>query len=185
LKRNIVIYFHEYRSNANSDNVNRLNVGLTDCEVYAFDINPNPNISIPELEKEIDSVLMDNPNAEYHLHFVGTSLGAWYAEHMSNEYVPHVSNYLINPLYDPFYSLQKYKVADSILYAYEHYDPIRFKSHDHLYLSLNDSVIDHSHYEDYYGMDNGPILRTFENTDHEFNGPEFRFVIEDIKNNLK
>ena len=173
--RDIIVYFHGYGSNSNSDKVDRLRKRFPDAEVYAFDINIDPDLSLMYLESEIDSVLMDNLHVPTRMVFVGTSLGAYYAERMS--YLYGTSLYLINPSYDPCHSLYKYGVKPSIC---KKYTSMILASYAKYYIGTNDEVIDYSPILDKIKSYNVKFVEA----NHRFNGVEFDGVMDDIAKEL-
>ncbi len=151
---------------------------VKNSEVYSFPIDPNPEKSLPYLQREIDWILLDNiTDDELKLIFVGTSLGAWYAWKLSQAY--NSRGILINPCYDPGEMLKKYELDPKVLAQYE---PIEFSKLNDVYVALDDEVIDFDPImENLKGT--GPRKVTFVmNSNHRFIGKEFDDVVEDINN---
>ena len=169
-KRNVIIYFHGFNSSPNTLKVERLRRRFPNDEVYAFDIPIDPDISIDKLMSDIDSVLLDKLHIGINLVFVGTSLGAWYAEYMSRLY--DASRYLINPSYNPSVSLLKYGVG---LVIASKYDDMYLFMNAHYYIGTKDEVIDYSPI-----LNKLPHSTKYLEADHAFNGDEFDVVMEDI-----
>lgn len=168
--KKIVIYFHGYNSSANSDKVQQLkNSGL---ETHSWDIDINPNVSIPYLDNRIMDVLVNNLNEDIQLYFVGTSLGAWYAAKLA-EHFEDSKVILINPSYNPSISLLKYGVAQHICEAYS---PLEFKDRHNVYVGTEDNVVD------FGGVIFSPAkLYLVEGANHRFR-EHFNIVIDHIKN---
>jgi predicted esterase YcpF (UPF0227 family) len=136
--KKIAVYFHGYNSSANSNKVEQLREA--GFETYSWDIDIDPNISIPFLDNKIMDVLLDNINEEMDLVFIGTSLGAWYAAKLAEHFI-NVRTILINPSHDPKNSLLKYGVPESLC---EEYTPIVFNENHEIYIGSEDNVIDFS-----------------------------------------
>lgn len=164
--KKIVFYFHGYGSNPNSDKVNQLvEAGLETC---SWAINIDPDISVPYLEEKILSVILDHLHEPIELYFVGTSLGAWYADKLGQLFESD-NVILINPSYDPRNSLHKYGVNDLVS---SKYDPIRFGKNHRVYIGTNDEVID------FTDFDFGEAKVTYvEGADHRFK-EHFKIVID-------
>jgi uncharacterized protein len=90
-----IFYFHGLNSSPNTDKVSRLKEHFTD--VYAFQIDPDPAVSLPYLHEEITKALKEYPGVSPI--FVGTSLGGWYATELGFEFGASVV--AINPSYAP------------------------------------------------------------------------------------
>lgn len=165
----IVVYFHGYASNAQTNKVQRLrDVGLT---THAWDINVDPKVSLPELTYKIDNMLLDDMHGIYKIFFVGTSLGAWYAANLGRLY--GIEAILINPCYNPRKSLAKYDLDRNILDNYT--SDIDFGFGQQVYIGTNDDVIDFS------TVDFGDAPVTYvEGANHRFN-EDFNLVIDYIK----
>lgn len=171
---NTFVYFHGYGSSSKTDKVDRVKSLFPNDEVLAFDINVDPNISLFEVGDKILNALLDNYNSPGSLYFVGTSLGAWYANELSNGFgCPAL---LINPCYDPTTSLTKYGVAEDVR---NNYSVMNLKDINRKMIVLDpeDDVIDHSVLIDKLS-DVGGHYRKFENVGHRFNGPEFEEVVK-------
>lgn len=175
--RNFVVYFHGYGSKANGDKVERLRDSLN-AEVYSFACDPDPRISIKYLGNEIDQALMLDPNNEpFHMVFVGTSLGAWYASYFAKLY--GCKAILINPCYDPQNMLKKYGLPQDVLDAYS---PMDWKVNADYFISVYDEVIDFSNCLS--GVLVNGKKNFFYETDHRFNGEEFNDVILAVQREL-
>lgn len=171
--KKIIIYFHGLNSSHNSDKVERLKSAFPDDYVHAFPINIDPDIAIPELENNINNVLIDHLNEEIILFFVGTSLGAWWANKFGNEY--QCTAILINPSPNPRYSLPSYGISKDICEKYS--DIAYYPEKDYYFFAKYDEVIEHS-------IDwSWPHINLYNsaNVGHRFCGPEFNDVISLIK----
>lgn len=172
-----IIYFHGYGSSPNTDKVKVLREHFR--EVYAFPIDVDPSISIPYLENEIGKIFAGTINVPSELVFVGTSLGAWYAGLLAEQY--HSPAVLINPCYTFRAVKTELGIAEEIKDKYEwlgfHY-PTRSK----FFIDPQDEVIDML-----------PLISRLETAKinyfpelvpgatHRFNGEPFEKVIEFIK----
>lgn len=167
--KKIVFYFHGYGSNANSDKVKQLKEsGLETC---SWQINIDPDVSVYYLENKILSVILDHLHEPIEMFFVGTSLGAWYADRLAKSFESD-NVYLVNPSYDPRNSLSKYGVNELVS---SKYDPIVFSEKHKVYIGMNDEVID------FTNVDFGSAqVEYVEGADHRFKDQFWR-VINDIK----
>ena len=113
----IFIYFHGYGSNCDTPKVQQLKSAFPKDTVHAFNIDVDPRISIPHLQKCIDNILLTDPNSDEKLVLVGTSLGAWYASRIGKLYAAR--RIMINPAMSPSTSLKRYGVSDEICSQYD------------------------------------------------------------------
>ena len=172
--KKVIIYFHGFNSSPKTDKVDRLKMAFPDDYVYAFPINIDPDVAKLELETAIDSCLLDHLNENVSVIFVGTSLGAWWANKMGELY--DCPTIIINPCEDPANSLRKYGIDEHILSKFE---PIVFHPEkDFYFIALRDEVITPSitwiFQPDVFLYDSPEVK-------HQFNGPEFDDVIDLIK----
>lgn len=167
--KKVIIYCHGYNSSAQSDKVKRLSAA---GEVYAWNINIDPEVSLDDLEQKIDDLLISKMNEDFIMVFVGTSLGAWYASKLADIYSAYAV--LINPAIDPKTSLTKYGVDESILNNY--LNPIFFCTDDKVFIGTEDEIIDFSN------ANFGAASVEYVKAKHRFNGPEFDMVVEYIQN---
>ena len=167
--KKVIIYCHGYNSSAQSDKVKRLTAA---GEVFAWDINIDPEVSLNDLEQKMDDLLISKMNEDFMLVFVGTSLGAWYASKLADIYAAYAV--LINPAINPKTSLAKYGIEESVLNNY--LNPIFFCTDDKVFIGTEDEVIDFSN------VNFGPANVEYVKAKHRFNGPEFEMVVEYIKN---
>lgn len=165
--KNVIFYFHGYNSSPQSDKVQRLKAA---GDVYAFDINVDPRISIPFLERELISALAGHIHEDVKIIFVGTSLGGWYAAKLGQAFgVDQII--LINPAIDPKVSLPVLGVSAEIA---DQYDRLIFSENQNVFIGLQDELLDFS------GVDFYPATVEYMEGDHRFNGPEFDKVVESL-----
>jgi hypothetical protein len=166
----LVFYFHGFGSSPESTKVSRLKESLPDSEIYAFPINIDPRVALPELCERIESVLLDEPHSEDSVLFVGTSLGAWYAGYLANLYgLPSI---LINPSCTPSVSLERYDIPVSIRGAYS---DLEIPENAEVYLAERDEVLNNEELK----AAGSPII--VPGADHRFDGEPFSLVIERIR----
>lgn len=170
----LIFYFHGYNSSPNSDKVEKIRSVFENT--YAFSIDPDPTVSIPNLIKQIECVLLDDKfmnKDDLNIVFIGTSLGAWYASTLGHMF--NVKSILINPCYDPTKTLKLLGgIPDDVC---EKYTTLAFGDRSKVYISTNDEVIDYTSIQN--------TLETLDvtyvkNSNHRFNGPEFDDVLLDI-----
>jgi hypothetical protein len=166
----LVFYFHGFGSSPDSTKVSRLKESLPDSEIYAFPINIDPRVALPELCERIESILLDDPHSEDSVLFVGTSLGAWYAGYLANLYgLPSI---LINPSCTPSVSLERYDIPVSIRDAYS---DLEIPENAEVYLAERDEVLNNEELK----AAGSPII--VPGADHRFDGEPFSLVIERIR----
>lgn len=172
-KKYLVFYFHGYGASAKSEKFDRLKAAFP--ETFSWDINIDPDISLPFLESKIDEVLMDNFNDCKSIPvFVGVSLGAWYAAKLASKYDSDAV--IINPSWNPVKSLEKYDVPVEIRKKYDKL--FDWQSWFKYFIGKNDDVID---YTPVRSILNSYDTEWIDGADHRFNGPEFDKVIEYIR----
>lgn len=169
--KKIIVYCHGYGSSSKTDKVERLRA-VENSEVVAFDINIDPDVSVLYLMNTItDYMLTARMHEEAELVFVGTSLGAWYANILGNVF--RVKTVLINPCYDPKNMLVKYGVDKEILNKYSSMIPNDFSE---IIIAADDEVIDYSNF--------GYEANFVSAGDHRFNGPEFEKYVVGYLNSI-
>ena len=170
---NTFVYFHGYGSNSKSDKVDRIKKMFPKDNVLAFDANIDPIIAKAEVGDKIFDALVDD-RSEGKLIFIGTSLGAWLANELSNEF--DCLAILINPSYDPSLTLGKYGVSEYIINKYK---PMLLSdlNRKRFYIDPFDDVIDHTHLLKLLPFD--VVIRT-PYVGHRFNGPEFEKMLKNI-----
>lgn len=169
-----IIYCHGYASSPNTDKVTELRKHFK--EVLAWQIDVDPDKSLPYLEEEIDQYLAGHINEEGPLVFVGTSLGAWYAGYLAKLY--HAPAVLINPCYSFDAVKVDLGIPEEIKAKYEAIG-FQYPERTTFFVAVNDEVIDMQAFAPesttYHKM------RTNTTADHRFNGEPFENVIEYIK----
>lgn len=171
-KTPIVFYFHGYGSSAKTDKVQRLKDAFP--ETYAWDIDIDPEVSLPFLKEKIDCVLLNHYNDCMTVPiFVGTSLGAWYASQLADVY--GCASVIINPSWNSLKTLEKYGVPLDIRSKYSSFI---WSPKAKYFIAKNDEVVD---FAPVRSILNSMNTEWVDNSDHRFNGPEFDKVIEYIK----
>lgn len=163
--KKLIIYFHGFNSSPKTEKVDRLKSAFPDDYVYAFPINIDPDIADKELEIAIDFALINHLNEEIQVLFVGTSLGAWWANRFGELY--HCPVLLINPCKDPAKTLGLIKFM-----------PMKHRPEQSVYfIAKHDEIMQHT-----YDI-TWPNLFLYDSPEvkHRFNGPEFDDVIEVIR----
>ncbi len=135
-----LVYFHGYGSSANTEKVHALREMFPNYKVLAFDASVDPEIAKKEVGDQILLSIVDDFSDD-ELIFIGTSLGAWLANELSNQF--RCKAILINPSYDPRLTLGRYGVSEDILRIYY---PMQLAdlNQKNFYIDPNDEVIDHS-----------------------------------------
>lgn len=172
--KKVIFYCHGYGTSSNTDKVRRIkDMGH---DVIAHDIELDPSVSLPYLDKIFMDWCNDFFNAEnVDICFVGTSLGDWYANKLGHSYGAQTA--LINPSLDPARSLRKYGVSDDILEEYAALGPMTFTEQDTVIIAENDEILN---------FPNEPIwchparLLKYPSAGHRFNGPELEDAIRRI-----
>ena len=166
--KKLVVYCHGYASSAKTDKVARLKAKHE--HVYAWDINVDPEISLPALEKAINDLLVTDMHDDAELVFVGTSLGGWYASVLAERYDARAI--VVNPCYNPQVSLAKYGVSPEILNRYEDM-PIARRAE--FVIAADDEVLNF----DAIKPAMAHALTVSPSGGHRFNGPEFEALVSD------
>lgn len=164
--KKLVVYCHGYNSSAKTDKVDALrNAGF---ETYAWDIDIDPDVSIPALEHDIDNLLVGYLHHDVDLVFVGTSLGAWYASRLADKY--NARAILINPAYNPANTLPKVGCDPTTA---SKYTPISIGKNDDLVYAKDDELIDHCR-----DWPEAKSITVHETGGHRFNGKQFETVFK-------
>lgn len=173
--KKLIVYFHGYGSSANTSKLQKLEA-VENSRVFAWDIDIDPSVSIPELLKNIDdTVMLERLHEPCQVVFVGTSLGGWYASTVADIY--GVDAVLINPSWHPAKGLsQKYGVDEKIA---EKYTEISWNKKYKYFIAKNDEVIDFSPVHDKLIEVNAEFV---DNAGHRFSGVEFQRVVDHINN---
>lgn len=173
----VIVYFHGYGSNVNTEKVATLKKLLPNADVYAYDIDINPVKAHLSLTNQIDRMLVSYLDREIKLIFIGTSLGAWWATKMADLY--GAKAYLINGSFDPSGRLtSRYGVDKNIAAAYSRAN----LNSDYVYLfGTEDSVIDHTETIDELKWI-GAEVEIVKGADHQFGGEWFEaFVVKHLR----
>jgi pimeloyl-ACP methyl ester carboxylesterase len=164
-----IFYFHGLNSSPNTDKVTRLKEHFSD--VYAFQIDPDPAVSLPYLRAEITKVLTEYPDESPI--FVGTSLGGWYASELGREFKSSVV--AINPSYAPQRTLPKLGISPEICAQYH---DMAYPAGAKYFIGKQDEVIDFTPIKDRL---DGLGAVWVEGAGHRFNGAEFDLVVDFIR----
>jgi hypothetical protein len=167
-----IFYFHGLNSSPNTDKVSRLKEHFTD--VYAFQIDPDPAVSLPYLRAEIAKSLRAYPN-ECPI-FVGTSLGGWYASELGSEF--SASIVAINPSYAPQRTLPRLGISPEICARYQ---DMPYPAGAKYFIGTEDDVIDFNPINDRL---KGLGAVWVEGAGHRFNGAEFDLVLDYIRSEM-
>jgi predicted esterase YcpF (UPF0227 family) len=165
-----IVYFHGFGSSPTSDKVDRIKAYFPNDMVLAFSANVDPVVAKKEVGDAIYSALVDEPNIPEELVFVGTSLGAWLANELADEF--NARAVLINPSYDPSKTLGRYNVSPELTRKY-HKMGLTNMSKKVFVVDRRDEVIDHTELLD--AIDNCAVF--YDGAGHRFNGKEFDEVL--------
>jgi predicted esterase YcpF (UPF0227 family) len=103
-----IYYIHGFGSNLNSSTLKMLQEHYPDAIGLTYD-HTHPGISIQKMADQLNS----DPSDKI---IVGSSLGGWYAEQLTNKVVADFILY--NPQTEPYIGLSKYGVQQPILFKY-------------------------------------------------------------------
>ena len=164
--KKVIFYCHGYDSSAQTDKVRRIkNMSF---DVMAHDIDLDPTVSLPYLEEVVSDWCIDFFNAQnLDICFVGTSLGAWYANRLGRAF--GAETVLINPALDPADSLKKYGVPEELIGKYEAFGPIEFTRKETVVIAKDDEVLTFPEGVDWC---HPATLIEYATGGHRFNGPE-------------
>ena len=165
--KKIIIYCHGYNSSAQTDKVEQLRTLYPEHYVYAFDINVDPEISMPAMLRQIDWCLVGHINEPISLVFIGTSLGAWYAHRLGVKYA--AKTLLINPSYAPAETLKRYGVPAEVCARYA---PTDFTvGNNYVVVGDQDTVLSYLPIFEH-------VDRVYPGADHRFGGSAFLDVVQ-------
>lgn len=137
-----VFYIHGFGSSVNSDTLKKLRESFPDAIGLTYD-HTNPSASILNLAKEIRSY--NNSDAV----IVGSSLGGWYTEQLTNMVVANFILY--NPAIQPEVSLAKYGVPQEVLFEYKKCQQTAFVGASRtVIISVDDDVINPANSDNKY-----------------------------------
>lgn len=106
-----VFYIHGFGSSVESNTLELLRESFPDAIGLTYD-HKEPKLSIDSMVDDIKSSCRGRD-----VYVVGSSLGAWFAEQLTDRIVADVVLY--NPSISPEISLSKYNVEQSVLYKYK------------------------------------------------------------------
>lgn len=172
--KKMIVYFHGYGSSPNSDKVSRLKQE-EDFNVYAFNIDIDPEVATKQLTENIDMALMEDLHRPEELVFVGTSLGGWWAARMASLY--KCKAVIINPSINPGVSLEKYGVSQEILNKYYPFPP--YIGHKYFF-AKNDKVINNERFRTILA-ESGYDVTVDDKAEHPFGGAPFEKVVSYLK----
>lgn len=136
--KKVIVYFHGFNSSPLTDKVQQLRTLLPNDYIYSFLADIDPEIAIKNVGNDIDSALLNHLNEDIEIIFIGTSLGGWLAAKLADLY--GVKAILINPVFNPTKSLEKYGVDKEIR---EKYEVLTISPKYQYFLAKHDEVIDH------------------------------------------
>ena len=171
--KNVVVYFHGYDSSAKTDKVKTL--ATMGYDTFAWNIDINPDVSIPFLLERIDNTLFYYLHQEIKLTFIGTSLGAWYAAYCSSFF--GANTILINPCYDPNKLLPGIGVSKEVADLYDHAF-IELHPNSVVVIAKDDELLNFTGSSELF-KGAKEIIYT-ETGGHRFNGPEFEEIIRKL-----
>lgn len=133
-----IYYIHGYNSSVNSDTFKMLQKEYKDATPLTYDMND----PVPSIEKMKQIIMDENHDGNLRPVIVGSSLGGWYAEQLSQRIVGDFIFY--NPSTDPSESLAKYGLSQEILQKYSVKCGNRKPNKRVVILSEDDEVIPYS-----------------------------------------
>lgn len=104
-----IYYIHGFGSNLNSSTLKMLQQHYPDAVGLTYD-HTDPGGSIQKMTDQLNS----DPSDKI---IIGSSLGGWYAEQLTNKVVADFILY--NPQTEPYIGLSKYGIDQSILFLYK------------------------------------------------------------------
>lgn len=174
ITKKVIFYCHGYGSSSQTDKVRRIkDMGF---EVVTHDIDLDPSVSLPQLDQVVTDWCIDRWGAEnLDICFVGTSLGAWYANKLGHTF--GAETVLINPALDPAQSLGKYGVPEGILQKYAARGPVTFTQQETVVIAENDEVLS---FPNTPGWCSPARLISYPSGGHRFNGPELEDALRTV-----
>ena len=162
--KHVIVYFHGYGSSAKTEKVALLREAFPAADVRAWDIDIDPRVAELSLNEEIVKALVEYGEEEVRLIFIGTSLGAWWAQRLGKQF-HQAATILFNPSVNPAATLGRYGVPDEICSMYEH---LEYSQTDVVYFDPHDPVLDHS-----YTMENARRWATIPRAGHRVDPDTF------------
>ena len=165
-----VFYLHGFGSTAESDTVKKLRKDFPDAIGLDYDHN-DPRLSILSLIVQINS------SDKYPI-IVGSSLGGWYAEQLTNHIVADFVLY--NPSMEPEVTLARHGLSPDVLAKYERMRIRRGISHNSrsVLLAIDDEIIDYRVAFDKY-RNNSRVMLT--DGGHRMTETNMQLIIDRIK----
>jgi predicted esterase YcpF (UPF0227 family) len=133
-----LVYFHGYGSNNNTYKVDMLRQMFPKYQVLAFNSDIDPDVAKTQVSQKIMESIVDDQSDDEMI-FVGTSLGAWLANELSDQF--KCKAVLINPTYNPKLTLAKYGVAEEVLVKYTKMN-LSDLDRKSFFIDPNDEIID-------------------------------------------
>lgn len=128
-----IIYFPGFGGDKNSETYTKI------CEKYENSVfmvydNSNAEVAFSQIKNQIQNYICEN------LLLIGQSLGGFWAEKFAIYYDLH--SILINPSFEPEFSLKKYDLSVDDLNSFQNFKSIEFsKKKISIILSKNDSIV--------------------------------------------
>ena len=159
-----IFYFHGLNSSPATDKVDRLRKLFPNDNVYGMAIDSDPRIAYRELTDQINWALATNLHSNGEIVFIGTSMGAYWAGIMAQEYYLPTA-ILINPVMNPTVQL-----CDQ----FEFCIPLDVRGKQKYAFSIKDEVIDQT--ETKLLLTELGVPYSSYDEPHRFNGPAFEEV---------
>lgn len=133
-----IFYIHGFGSSVDSPTLKMLQKTYPDAIGLTYD-HTNPRESVSKLARQVNEYSIGD-----HVVIIGSSLGGWYAEQLTDRVVADFILY--NPATQPWNSLDKYDVDQDVLYKYKEFSTV-LRTHTPvasrtLILSSDDEVVD-------------------------------------------
>ncbi|PZP45862.1 MAG: hypothetical protein DI598_12755 [Pseudopedobacter saltans] len=153
----ILVYLHGFNSSGNSNTSTQLRLQLQNEVVspsYRF-------VNALLAEKDIEDVVRWAQNRTENVIVIGTSLGGFWANYFSEKY--SLKSLLINPVVDPYGSINKYigqqknfgtgedyEFTQEDWESYKNYVSANTFEQKNIFLSINDEVLDYRIAQDFF-----------------------------------
>lgn len=168
-----IFYIHGFGSSVDSPTLKLLQETFPQAIGLTYDYT-DPFGSLIKLSREVNQYSIGE-----HVVTVGSSLGGWYAEQLTDRVVADFILY--NPATNPSLSLAKYSVDQEVLYKYKQYQLYRQylpSASRTVILSEDDEVIDHNCARIKYEL-NSDIIRT--DGGHRMTPTNMKIITDKIK----
>lgn len=176
--KRMIVYFHGLNSSPATDKVTRLKQFFPNDVILAVDIDIDPEISINKVSNQINNVLLDDIQSLDQIVFVGTSMGAWLAAEIAEEY--DCIAYLINPVFNPAETLPSLGIRKEIA---DKYDSLVLSKRYVYIFSSEDGVLKNPVVK-YDLQGDGYNVHIINGENHRFNGMGFNYVMRLIKETI-